>query len=456
MMRLARLALILAAALLVGAPAVPTTAEPIDGSSPAAELTAAQKANVHVLDGVLEAVRKQFYDRDFCGLKLADLRAKYLDKVTASKPGQPLHAVLNAMIAEFKVSHFVLVEDDVYNTYFAPEFNNTFSARPGFEIARIGGEYFVAALTHGGAAEKAGVLRGDRIVKVNGEEIANSELLVDGGTDPGIPGGQHLVLRVPDTRDPVLKLDIQRRRTDKALKIIEIKPTSINQIMATRDSVAVIEHKGKKLGYIRLWHVLHEAIAQTLSAAIRKDWKDCDGLILDLRGRGGNVNVMNACFEPFGAPPPQRDRRGFFRPQRFGMPKWNKPVVALTDSGSRSAKEVYAHNWKYLEIGPIVGETTAGAVLGSNFARMPDNSQLLLPVMNVQTLTYGNQQLEGSGVVPTHPIKDLVAYAEGGDIIKETGIKVLMGEIKKRPAKKPEPEPQPVEPEDTPEEQFSR
>ncbi len=455
--RFSRLAPILAALLLTATIALPAVADPaIEKADPSA-LTAAQQGNVKVLDGVLSAIQRQFYDRDFSGLKLEDLRARYLDKVLAVKPKTPLYGVLNEMLGEFKVSHLALVEPEVYALYFEPEFTNGVTLRPGFEIARLGDEYFVASLHQGGAAETAGLLRGDRIVRINGLEAARSPMLVDGGSDPGIPGAPHYVICCPiEAPERTLTLEIQRKRGDKELTTVKIEPALGSLIESTRNSVAVIEKDGRKLGYIRIWHVLHEEIARILSFAIRKKFADCDGMILDLRGRGGNIAVMNAVLEPFGEAPPQPDRRGRMRRQVTGMPKWTKPVVGLIDSGSRSAKEVIAHNWKYLEVGPLVGETTAGAVLASNFARMPDGSQLLLPVSAVQNLAYGNVKLEGNGVKPTHPIADIVAYAQGGDIIKETGIKVLLEKVKAVKTDKPAPLQPEVPDEPATEEQFSR
>jgi len=420
-----RLMLTLAALLSIAAfalsPAPTAAQDKKDAEKPAAELTPVQKSNVAVLDGLFKAVRQSFYDKKYGGLNLNKLREKYLQRVVESQPGAPLHKVLNELIAEFKVSHFGVMEGDVYAVNFAPEMNNTFSVRPGFDIGRLNGEYFVANVYHEGAAQKAGLLRGDRIVKVNGKPIEQSPLLVDAGSDPGIPGEPHFFLRVPDDISEIV-VDVQRARSSSDLTAISIKPSGINMILSTKKSVSVIEYKGKRFGYIRFWHFLHDGMTAALRGALRKDWVDCDGLIIDLRGRGGSPSVMNACFEPFGKPPALGRMWG---PASYNMPKWTKPVVALQDAGSRSAKEVYAHNWKYLKIGPLVGETTPGAVLGSSFVELPDGSQMIMPMQEVGALTYGNVQLEANGVVPTHPVKDLLAFAAGGDTIKDAGIKVL-------------------------------
>lgn len=429
--------MILAALALMGAAffAAPPAAAQDTKEQPA--LTAAQKSNVAVLDAVLGAVRRSFYDKNYGGLDLNKLREKYLPAVLESKPGQPLHKVLNGMIAEFKVSHFGIMEGDVYNVNFVPEMNNTFSIRPGFDIGCIHGEFFVANIYHDSAAEQAGLLRGDRLVLINGRPIEDSPLLVDAGSDPGIPGEPHFFLRVPDDMTE-MTLGVQRRRGDEKLTVVTIKPSAINMIYSTKKSVSVIEYKGRRFGYIRFWHFLHDGMTQALRNALARDWKDCDGAIIDLRGRGGSPLVMNACFSPFGKPPSLG--RAFGRTN--SLPAWGKPVVALQDAGSRSAKEIYAHNWKYLNIGPLVGETTPGAVLGSSFVALPDGSQMIMPMQDAAMYAYGNVRLEGNGVVPTHPVKDLLAFAAGADTIKDAGVKVLYDLVKDGAPAKPEAKPE--------------
>jgi hypothetical protein len=54
----------------------------------------------------------------------------------------------------------------------------------------------------------------------------------------------------------------------------------------------------------------------------------------------------------------------------------------------------------------------------------------------VRNLAYGNVELEGNPVEPTHPVKDNVPYAAGVDTIKQAGIKILYDLVKDNP--KPE------------------
>ncbi len=401
------------------------------------KLTDAQKANVAVLDEMLRVIRSGFYDKKYGGHDLVEMRARYLRRVVDANPGVDLHGVLKQLLAEFKVSHLTIIEEEAYRDHFAPEMDNSKVSQAGCDLTELEpGQYFVSGILQGSAAEKAGLLRGDRVVEVNGKPIAECGLLVDAGGDPGLPGVPHWFFRNPPEGEFVLK--VQRKAESSELIELRFKPSSINMIAATRNSVTVIEHEGRKFGYIRFWHFLHDGMTAALRKALRGEFRDCDGLIIDLRGRGGSPMVMNACFAPFADPPPMR---GFgMGGGNFNMPKWTRPVVALQDGGSRSAKEVYAHNWKHKEVGPLVGESTPGAVLGSTFVQLPDGSWLLYPAQNASGLAYGNAQLEGNPVTPTHPVKDLLPYSEGVDTIKDAGIKVLYDLVKELPKVEPHKE----------------
>jgi carboxyl-terminal processing protease len=409
-----------------------------DDSAPA-QPGEAQQANVEVLDAVLGIIRQRFFDREFCGIDLDELRSRYLQRAAEAQPGAPLHTVLREMLAEFKVSHLTIIDAEAYANFFAPEMDNTTRRQVGFTIAELAaGQYFIVDVLAGGPAEQAGILRGDRVVRLNGADPADSGLLIDTGGDPGLgsKAASYFLRNPPEEADLIVTL---QREAGGDFTVAYVRPDETSMIRATANSVTVIEHEGRRLGYIRFWHFLHRDAQITLRRALTETFADCDGLIVDLRGRGGSPFVMNACFAPFGEPPPMRRGRGRGMMTRadYNMPAWDKPAVLLQDAGSRSAKEVYAHNWKWLGRGPVVGESTPGAVLGSGFVQLPDKSWMIYPGQEVHSLAYGNVRLEGNPVKPTHAVKDIVPYTAGADTIKQAGIKILSGLLDEAP--KPEP-----------------
>lgn len=86
-------------------------------------------------------------------------------------------------------------------------------------------------------------------------------------------------------------------------------------------------------------------------------------------------------------------------------------------------------------------------MLGSSFVELPDGSQMIMPMQDAAIYCYGNVRLEANGVAPTHAVKDLLAYSQGVDTIKEAGIKVIYDLVRESTPAKPEvaPEKPPVD-----------
>ncbi len=91
--------------------------------------------------------------------------------------------------------------------------------------------------------------------------------------------------------------------------------------------------------------------------------------------------------------------------------RWTKPVVAIIDEGTRSGLEVFAYALRTNGI-PLIGTRTAGAVLGATAFLLPDDSLLMLPVMDVRT---DSKVLEGVGVAPDIEATNTIPFANEAD-----------------------------------------
>ncbi|MBI3097689.1 MAG: hypothetical protein HYY93_05490 [Planctomycetes bacterium] len=357
-----------------------------------------------VLDEAWRTVKKSFYDKNLHGVDWEAVREKYRPRAETAGTQAEVHAVINEMLAELKASHLVVVEKDIYLTHFVPEFAGKKTLRPGFEVRLHDGRYFAHAIIEGGPATRAGLHLGDEIVSINGLPPAECPDLADAGSDPGIVADPHLVCRVVEGR-PV-RLEVRRTRGGEPVPL-EIMPEKTSMVAGSRASVRVEERRGIKLGVIHLWHFLSAEMGILMNRAVKNEFQEADGLLLDIRGRGGSPFVMNAvlsAIRPRGA--------------------WKKPVVLLIDEGSRSAKEVFAWLFRKERLGTVVGRKTPGAVLGSTFVVLSDGSALLMPVMDVKNLT-GGKSLEGKGVAPDIEVTEPDEYLDGRDPIFEKGMDVL-------------------------------
>lgn len=359
----------------------------------------------HVVREAWRTTGRYFFDKRLLGTKDWDgALARALVKAKGAKNPSEVHAIVNSMIGELKVSHLALLEHDVWARELAVEFTNRQSVRAGCELTLIEGRYYAAGVVRGGPAAKSGLLNGDEVLSLDGVAPAQSPHLVDGGHDPGMPGPHAYSFRVRGGQSIALRI---RREAGAAPIALTLRPAADSLIAAARRSVRIEEVDGVKVGVIHLPHYIHRQIFEITRAALRGPLAEAEALVLDVRGRGGSSWVVRAILSLFSG------RR----------PIWDKPVVLLTDRGTRSAKEIFAYHWKQRRIGPIVGERTQGACIGCRFVELSDGSVLCVPISDVRRLS-GGETIEGRGVEPTDRVRQHpLPYRKGRDRIFQAGLR---------------------------------
>jgi len=173
---------------------------------------------------------------------------------------------------------------------------------------------------------------------------------------------------------------------------------------AAKASVKVIEAGGRKIGYVHLWYVHLQGVPDLLRDALHGPLAATDALVLDLRGRGGNALQVPQILAVLDG----------------SESKWRKPVVALIDRQSRSAKDVIAWELKQRGLARLVGENSAGAVIPASFVELTDEAVLMYP--NFALPTYSAiLELKG-GVAPDVYAERANPNSEGHDPILERGL----------------------------------
>lgn len=272
----------------------------------------------------------------------------------------------------------------------------------GVATAPFGRTHVVTDVYPGTPAARAGILRGDEIIAVDGQPFQE-------------------IKSFERQREIKARLTIRRLAgeptRDVALPVETIRPGAVFR-QATRDSVRVIGEGNRKIGYARLWTMhdgdVHNTIYEELATG---RLKDIDVLILDLRGRWGGVTGLLA--DIFEAKATEIE----FVP-RHGKPglsplRWRKPVVGIIDEGSRSAMEILAFVLKK-NGARLVGKRTAGAVLSGDVFVLPDDSLLTVAARDV---IVDGERLEGKGVAPDIEVDNPLPYSAGADPQFEAALK---------------------------------
>ena len=186
---------------------------------------------------------------------------------------------------------------------------------------------------------------------------------------------------------------------------IRVTPQRYSVLDAARASAQIVTRDGVRIGYIHWWYMSDgKGIQKVFSAALRGPLDSSQALILDLRGPGGSETGVEHVLQLLGPGPHQ---------QFVG------PVVALTDRHTRSAKEMLAFQLRARGLARLVGEPTAGAVLGAGFEDVGAGAFLEYPGVTIPTYTAA---IEGRPVVPDVQTDWGGPYSGGRDPILEAGL----------------------------------
>ncbi|MFA5972062.1 MAG: S41 family peptidase [Lentimicrobiaceae bacterium] len=229
----------------------------------------------------------------------------------------------------------------------------------------------------GGPSEKVGLLAGDRIVKVDGKNIASIKI----------------------DNDKVMKLLKGPKDTKVTVTIFRRGLKKLNDFTITRGviptwSIDISYAVNTDVGYIKLSKFsattedeLHEALSELKAKGVRK-------LILDLRGNSGGylqeAIAVSDEFLPSGKLIVYT--KGLHRPKQIATSTsggtWEDlPLVVLIDEGSASASEIVAGAIQDNDRGTIIGRRSFGKGLVQEQVGLSDGSALRLTVARYYTPT---------------------------------------------------------------------
>ena len=309
---------------------------------------------------------------------------------------------------------------DVYSCYYTPEEYKILEEQTQGVYYGIGayvsqdvetGFCAISGVIKNSPAEEAGLMEGDIIYKVDGEDMAGLELDEVVSNIRGEEGSEVTLTLVRDGKN--MEVTLTRARVNTPTVDSEMLQDGIGYLQITEFDDVTTEQ-------------FNENMAQLKADGLK-------GLIIDLRGNpGGNVTTVCAIAEqllPEGLIFYMEDKDGNKTEYKCDGADFDLPLVVLVNEYSASAAEILSGAVKDAGIGKLVGKKTFGKGIVQNVIPLEDGSAIKLTIANYYTR--GGNDIHLKGVEPDVEVDlDTDAYLDDGtDTQLDKALEVLMEEM---------------------------
>jgi carboxyl-terminal processing protease len=388
---------------------------------------------------VWETVKNEHFDPTFGGVDWDAVRLRYAPLVARVRSDQELHSLLQMMLNELPQSHFAIIPPEQIPRIKATksrgekagedggaiepladeaenEGDNEIATRMlngiGIDVRILNGQVVITRVATNGAAAKAGLRVGFVIKSIDDASLEN--LLNYPATEAALTPIMHMRLRQwilidylggeQGTEVHLRYLDEQNQEHEVMLKRERLSGTLSPPFGNFPPLYTEFEAKRLpgEVGYVR-FSVFTPQAAERICGAI-KSMRDAPGLVIDLRGNPGGVmgmasGIVGMLTNKAGLIGVLRLRTGMIPiptfPQRSA---YKGALVVLIDRLSASTAEVMAAALQESGRAVIVGERSAGVVLGADIRKLPTGA--LFEFARTGFKTSQGAVLEGKGVAP--------------------------------------------------------
>lgn len=292
----------------------------------------------------------------------------------------------------------------------------------GVEFNIIKDTIRVVTPIEGGPSEKIGIRAGDKIVKVEGKNIAGVKIT-----------NKEVFEKLRGKSGTIVTVSILRSGIAKPL---EFKITRDAIPLYSLDASYMIN---STVGYIKISKFAATTYEEYLKAFNELSNQGMKKLILDLRGNpGGYLNAAVDISDEFltnglqivytqGKANPKKTykatSRGSFE---------NNPLVVLIDEGSASASEIVAGAIQDNDRGTIIGRRSFGKGLVQDQLQLPDGSAIRLTIARYYTPTGRCIQKPYSDDKTQYYSEEYDRY-ENGELLNKDSIKIDKTKLYKTP-----------------------
>jgi len=448
---------VLTLAAIVGACAPRSTSSPAPVPGPTVTGPGAQPVTqalaLATFDSAWSRIARVHYVSAFNGVDWEGVRAELRPRAGAVTTVGALRGVISDMLGRLGDSHYGLIPAEVSTALETPE-QATSDREPGdlgIEARLIDGRVVITEAEPDGPAAQAGVRAGWVVDSIDGQSVAEAaeRLAALPETEQRISrtgftfainsrlgglAGDTAMLALRDGDDRPIRLSIVRRKRPGEPVRFGNLPTFYTEF--THERVPL--QGGGCVGVVRfsVWMI---PVAGAFDRAM-SDVRDCEGVVIDIRGNPGGVAgmVMGIAGHFFDTPTPlgilrQRGQelKLVANPRRVdaagkAVEPFRGRLAVLTDEASVSTSEIFAAGLQAQGRARLFGDTTAGQALPAVASRLP-NGDVLMYVIADLTGPDG-RRIEGTGVAPDEVVPVTRAgLLTGRDAVLDAALRWIAG-----------------------------
>ena len=283
--------------------------------------------------------------------------------------------------------------EDPYSNYMDDKSTDSFNEQIDGSFVGIGvvvtysEEYnTIIEVYKGSPAEKAGIIKDDVILKVDGEDVK------------GIYGND-IASRIRGESGSVVNITVRRGEEELDFDIVRGK-IDIQSV-----SSEIFEVDNKKIGYLRIENFAANTYEQFSKALKKVEKKKIDSLIIDVRSNpGGHLvqtrQILSLFFDKKTVLYQIQTKSSKKKVYSLSKEKRTYPIAVLIDSGSASASEILAACFKenYKDVS-IIGTKTYGK--GTVQKSKSLNNGTSIKYTTEKWLTAKGKWINKKGVKPT-------------------------------------------------------
>ncbi|MFT4740447.1 MAG: tricorn protease [Marivirga sp.] len=372
---------------------------------------------------------ESFYDPNFHGQDWTALKAIYQPIALSASTKQDFETFFNLMLGQLNSSHM-----GFYTSNDQLETQRESTGRIGVEGEAVKEGFNISRIVVNSPADKkeSQLLKGDIITAVNQEQLS--------------PASNFYALMEGTANEKTL-LSILRGKENKEIMIWPTNSLGAELydewVEARRTLIA--EYSNGRLGFLHIqgmnWPSFERFERELTAAGYGKE-----GIVIDVRYNGGGwttdylmavLNVQQHAYTvPRGAAKDLVTEHKNFREhypygERLPLAAWTKPSIVISNQNSYSNAEIFAHAYKTLGLGTLVGTPTFGAVISTGGAYLQDGSRIRVPY-RAWYVKETDENMENGPAVPDIIVENPPAYrAKNVDPQLKKAAEELMRQIEK-------------------------